>query len=435
MKGSHTIMATTKKAAITAAPVLSAGRKNLFLTLGKIAGVKQAEGSILKYGDLLDLTHAEFIPVGVMDIDGMLGKGGGIPRGTLVEFCGESQSGKTWLAMKHAVEYQQRGLSVAFLNIENTFNEERAQAIGIDTRGEKFLLVEDVGSGDVWADVITAIVDSGEYALVIIDSITALIPKDHYDRSFTKGAVIGVQARMVGMLTQRLTDLCHRRTVTTILINQFRMATVKGFGGDVYVKKSSGGESIGFFCHMRFWINKVSGQKGIVFSKDGSERLAGTSEIELIKTRYSTPGLKAEFKIPFGDYEGDPINEFLQRLLKSIGFDKFLDRNIRLSRREYQYIQVDTGEILCAHKEQREFLKLLMQAPAPENKAQKDPSTTAFEFFARKIKLSQMVIDSLIKAANEEPEEEVEYERPQFTDLEEVEDFDSADESEDRDAE
>jgi RecA/RadA recombinase len=280
-----------------------------------------------------------------------------------------------------------------------------------------------MGSGDKWADAITAIVDSGEFPLVIVDSITALIPKEHYERSFTDGAVVGVQARMVGMLTQRLTDLCKRRTVTTILINQFRMATVKIGLKDTFVKKSAGGESIGFFCHMRFWINKVAGLKGIVFSQDGKERRAGISAVELMKTRYSTPGLKTEFKIPFGDYEGDPINEFLQRVLKSVGFDKHLDRNIRFHRKEYQYLDTTTGEILVTSKDQREFIKLLQTVEPPVNKAKKDTSATAFEFFTGKLNMSQMVIDSILKAANEEPEEDVEYERPDFTDLEESGEF------------
>lgn len=387
----------------------------------------------MKYGDMLDLTHAEFIPMGVMDVDGILGKGGGIPRGTLAEFCGESQSGKTWLAMKHAAQYQQRGLAVAFLNVENTFNEERAQAIGLDTRSDLFLLVEDMGSGDIWSNGIAAIVDSGEYPLVIIDSITALIPKEHYERSFSENDVIGVQARMVGRLTQRLTDLCKRRNVTVVLVNQFRMATVQVGMQQKFVKKSSGGEALGFYCHMRFWINKVSGLKGIVFGGvDGKERLAGTSIVELMKTRYSTPCLKTEFKIPFGDYEGDPINEFLQRVLKSISLDKALDRNIRLSRREYQYLDVSTGEILVQSKDQREFVKLLISALPPNNKAKKDASVSAMEFFSGKLNLSPLVVASILKRANEDPEEdvEIETERPEIMDMEECEFGDDEDSEE-----
>ena len=44
-----------------------------------------------------DNEHIEYIATGVFEVDSILGANMGIPTGTLIEFCGESQSGKTWL--------------------------------------------------------------------------------------------------------------------------------------------------------------------------------------------------------------------------------------------------------------------------------------------------------------------------------------------------
>ena len=52
---------------------------------------------------------SEWIPTGVFEIDCLLGKNMAIPTGTLVEFAGQSQSGKTWLAYKFIAECQKRG--------------------------------------------------------------------------------------------------------------------------------------------------------------------------------------------------------------------------------------------------------------------------------------------------------------------------------------
>lgn len=62
-----------------------------------------------------EVAEIEFIPTGVFEVDSILGTGMGIPTGTLIEFCGESQSGKTWLGYKLIAEAQKQGKKCAFL--------------------------------------------------------------------------------------------------------------------------------------------------------------------------------------------------------------------------------------------------------------------------------------------------------------------------------
>ena len=73
-----------------------------------------------------DVDNVEFIPTGVFEVDSILGAGMGIPTGTLIEFCGESQSGKTWLGYKLIAEAQKQGKKCAFFNIENSYYPLRA---------------------------------------------------------------------------------------------------------------------------------------------------------------------------------------------------------------------------------------------------------------------------------------------------------------------
>ena len=73
-----------------------------------------------------DIENIEFVPTGVFEVDSILGAGMGIPSGTLIEFCGESQSGKTWLGYKLMAEAQKLGKKCAFFNIENSYYPQRA---------------------------------------------------------------------------------------------------------------------------------------------------------------------------------------------------------------------------------------------------------------------------------------------------------------------
>ena len=79
-----------------------------------------------------DVDNVDFIPTGVFEVDSILGAGMGIPTGTLIEFCGESQSGKTWLGYKLIAEAQKQGKKCAFFNIENSYYPQRAISCGVN---------------------------------------------------------------------------------------------------------------------------------------------------------------------------------------------------------------------------------------------------------------------------------------------------------------
>ena len=164
---------------------------------------------------------AEFIPTGVFEVDSLLGEGMGIPTGTLVEFCGESQSGKTWLAYKLISQAQEKGKVCAFFNIENSYYPPRAVSCGIDI--SKLLLVENVGSAEKYGELLKFMVDSGEYGVIVVDSISAMIPQDELSKSLEQVQTIGLHARFVKRLTKDLTAKTAATGTIVILINQHYM--------------------------------------------------------------------------------------------------------------------------------------------------------------------------------------------------------------------
>jgi recombination protein RecA len=217
--------------------------------------------SKLLRGEQLDSKHKVFVPIGVTEVDIALGDIPGLTAGSVIEFVGESSSGKTYLALKHAAEMHKLGKRVAFLNIENAFYEPRAQALGVLTRDKNlFELYESVGDGETWGELAKSLAKSGDYGLIIIDSVTAMIPQADYDKSLEDEPKIGAHARMTGRLAQKLVSICPETNTSVILINQYRygQGVIKG----TMVKKSTGGESIGFYAHYRLVISKMNGIGG-----------------------------------------------------------------------------------------------------------------------------------------------------------------------------
>jgi len=340
-------------------------------------------------GDKFDNQNKDYISTGIVEINAELGDLPGFAVGNLIELIGESGSGKTYVALKTAAEAQRKGMKVAFFNIENSFYEPRAIEIGVITRDKDlFQLIPNLGSGEKMCDAIKAMVDSGLYGLVIVDSITALIPEEMLEKDFDKPRKIGAHATLVGALAQKLTYACGETNTSVILINQFRIGA--GVVPNTFIKKATGGEGLVFYDHYRFSFRKINGAVGQIFNEE-KEIIGGRSEITINKNRYGPPNKKVIFPIYFAKEESDPIADFIMRskarnveLVKEFG---------QKGKKKLKYVTED-GEVIES-SDARDFILKLKDLPAPTTKTKNGNSTTVFEYICRKIKLDERTVESL----------------------------------------
>ena len=345
-----------------------------------------------------DVENIEFIPTGVFEVDSILGAGMGIPTGTLVEFCGESQSGKTWLGYKLIAQAQKQGKKCAFFNIENSYYPQRAMSLGVNT--QQLLMVENVGSAEKYGELLKFMVETGDYGVIVVDSISAMIPNDELEKTLEQVQTIGLHARFVKRLTKDLTAKTAASGTIVVLINQLYMGA--GAMPGSMVKTASGGNAMNYFTHMRLWINKVNGAAGQVTKKDAEGKdviIGGMSKVVLMKTRYGTPGLSTTFKIMFSDDENtNLLDEFLYKA-KAKGFEY-----IKEIRKKYIYINGDTGEQIDS-KDPYEFVTRLMNHPSPLKRTKNDNSSTAFEYIAGRLKYSGKPLEDLLEFIAKGPSE------------------------------
>jgi protein RecA len=370
--------------------IISADQDRLLKQKLKALGI---DDKCIKSGDV---DNIEFIPTGVFEVDSILGAGMGIPTGTLIEFCGESQSGKTWLGYKLMAEAQKQGKKCAFFNIENSYYPLRALSCGVNT--SQLLLVENVGSAEKYGELLKFMVETGDYGVIVVDSISAMIPNDELEKSLEQVQTIGLHARFVKRLTKDLTAKTASSGTIVVLINQLYMGS--GAMPGSMVKTASGGNAMNYFTHMRLWINKINGAAGQVTKKDAEGKdviIGGKSKVLVMKTRYGQPGVTGEFKIMFTDDETtNPVDEFLYKA-KAKGFEY-----IKEIRKKFIYTNTDTGE-LVESKDPYEFCKLLMNEAAPEKRTRNDNSTTAFEYICGRLKVIGKPLNDLVEAINKGP--------------------------------
>jgi protein RecA len=388
-------MAKSKDSKDNLSEVISADQLRLLKQKMKSLGIDE---KCIKSGDTEEI---EFIPTGVFEVDSILGAGMGIPSGTLVEFCGESQSGKTWLGYKLIAEAQKQGKKCAFFNIVNSYYPLRATSCGVSVKD--LVLVENVGSAEKYGELLKYMADTGDYSVIIVDSVSAMIPQDELAKSMEQVQTIGLHARFVKRLTKDLTAKTATSGTIVVLINQLYMGA--GAMPGSMVKQASGGNAMNYFTHMRLWINKINGANGQVTKKDEAGQdviIGGKSKVLVMKTRYGTPGLTGIFKIMFTDDDNtNPVDEFLYRA-KAKGFEY-----IKEVRKKFIYTNVDTGEVVES-KDPYEFVKLLMSQASPEKRTRGDNSTTAFEYICGRLKVLGKPLDDLLAAVKKGPPSELE---------------------------
>jgi protein RecA len=343
----------------------------------------------IKHGG--DLDNIDYLPTGQIEVDSILGDGGGVPRGTVLELAGESQSGKSYLGYKIMAEANRRGEWAVYFNIENSFYPPRAASLGVKIDDSKlFTLVQYLETAEQYGEVVYAMVDSGLYSVIVLDSISAMVPDADYDKPLEDNPKIGAHAMFMKRFTRKLLNKCAQSGTIVVMINQLYMGA--GAMPGTMVPTATGGNAMNFMPHMRLWFKKINGAKGKVVDAE-AKVIGGKSKVTLVKTRYSEPWIETEFPIMFGDSESDPIAEFFFRA-KAKGYEY-----IKEVRKVYKYTISETGEVVDS-KNPAEMITLLFEAPAPEIRTRGDNSTNALEYICGKLKMTSAQMNILIESAN-----------------------------------
>lgn len=230
--------------------------------------------------------ECEVFSTGALTLDLAIGAGG-VPRGRITEIYGPEYSGKTTLALSVAASAQKQGATVAFIDAEHALDSAWAGKIGVNMAKMMFSQPD---YGEQALQIVQRLAESGAVDLIIVDSVSALVPKAEIEGEVGDHHV-GAQARMMSQALRMLNGIIHKTNTAVIFINQLRMKIGVMFGNP---ETTSGGRALRFYSSLRLDVRKI----GVL--KDGNIPFANKTRVKVAKNKVGRPFRTAEFEI---DYE------------------------------------------------------------------------------------------------------------------------------------
>ena len=217
------------------------------------------EQLVKRYGDgrvmrREEVTEYEIISTGSLTLDYATRVGGWV-RGRTHEIVGVEGVGKTTLAILGMIEAQQDepDLAVGYIDMEQTFDYDWAEELGLDTSDERFVHIYPDNSEDV-ADQLKMQVRTGLFSMLVVDSIGGMESKNALEKDAGDVDMMS-NAKVITRMVKAVAVLARKHRVAIIFINQLRANPNQG--PDV----SAGPKALKYNTTMKVDLRRASGDQ------------------------------------------------------------------------------------------------------------------------------------------------------------------------------
>lgn len=287
---------------------------------------EMGKGTFMRLGDT-EREDVEVVSTGSIGLDDALGIGG-LPKGRIIEIYGPESSGKTTLATHVIAEAQKKGALCAIIDAEHAFDSGYAEQIGVDIDN---LYMCQPDNGEQGLEVASRIISSGNFGVVVIDSVAALTPKAEIDGEMGESKM-GLHARLMSQALRKLTAKVAQNNCILIFINQLRDKIGVMFGSP---ETTTGGNALKFYASVRLDVRRSISLANSLM--DGDEKIGNQITVKVVKNKMAPPFKKAELDLIYGvgiDKAGELIDHAIANKIVNKGGAWFTYGDVRIQGRD-----------------------------------------------------------------------------------------------------
>lgn len=174
------------------------------------------------------INDIQVLPTGIF-LDNLTGIGG-LPRGRIVEFWGDQDTGKSSAALQTVVAAQKAGLKCLYVDIEFSLSTDYAAGLGVDM--DKLMVLRE-GTAEEYIDAVEAFVKDGKFDVIVLDSIGDLSSRVSQEKAAGE-KTIGVQASLMGTFSRHIAPYVALNKILFIGVNHARTEIMGIYAGKIY---------------------------------------------------------------------------------------------------------------------------------------------------------------------------------------------------------